>query len=201
MPHPMSPHSPRPARRRRRPLLPLLLLLALLLGGCAALPSLPFFGPLHGSGCVDEDVTPDYGADAPSLSQGQEDAMLAYLDAWYAALSRLEEADFSALFSDPLQARFNESALALQVGLRTMTPGVDYSLIGYSYTLTVLEAGQEEDGTVSVLAQEASTQNFATSSPCPPAGRAGCWPPTSPSTSWPPSCWTPSLSRSWPRPT
>ena len=161
MPHPMSPHSPRPARRRRRPLLPLLLLLALLLGGCAALPSLPFFGPLHGSGCVDEDVTPDYGADAPSLSQGQEDAMLAYLDAWYAALSRLEEADFSALFSDPLQARFNESALALQVGLRTMTPGVDYSLIGYSYTLTVLEAGQEEDGTVSVLAQEASTQNFA----------------------------------------
>ena len=141
--------------------------------------------------------------------------MLAYLDAWYAALARLEEADFSALFSDPLQARFNESALALQVGLRTMTPGVDYSLIGYSYTLTVLEAGQEEDGTVSVLAQEASTQNFAqfpgvdarrgsnyhTSSPCPPTGRAGCWRPIYPSTPWPPSCWTPSLSRSWPRPT
>ena len=77
MPHPMSTQSPRPARRRRRPLLPLLLLLALLLGGCAALPSLPFFGPIHSSGCVEEGGPPDYGADARSRSQGQEDAMLA----------------------------------------------------------------------------------------------------------------------------
>ena len=66
-----------------------------------------------------------------------------------------------ALLSDPDQARANESALAVQVALRTMTEGVDYSLTGCSYVLTCTQVRCAEGGAVQVSALEASCQNFA----------------------------------------
>ena len=79
----------------------------------------------------------------------------------YEALARLQEPDFSALFSDQTQARASESGIALQIGLRTLIDGVDYSLTGYSYTLNCRETIQREDGTVEMNALETSVQNFA----------------------------------------
>ena len=102
-----------------------------------------------------------YAAQVTPLSGEQEAAILDFLDSWYAALARLGDEDFSALLSDPDQARANESALAVQVALRTMTEGVDYSLTGCSYVLTCTQVRCAEGGAVQVSALEASCQNFA----------------------------------------
>ena len=101
-----------------------------------------------------------YGQEMTALSEAQE-GLLGYMTAAYEALARLEQPDFSALFADPVQARANESAIALQIGLRTLTPGVDYSLTGYSYILTCREMVWREDGRLEIRGEEASVQNFA----------------------------------------
>ncbi len=105
--------------------------------------------------------TIQYDAGAAPLTSGQEAAIHAYMTAAYEALARLQEPDFSALFSDQTQARASESGIALQIGLRTLIDGVDYSLTGYSYTLNCRETIQREDGTVEMNALETSVQNFA----------------------------------------
>ncbi len=102
-----------------------------------------------------------YGEEVVPLTGEQEGLLHGYMTAAYKALARLEEPDFSALFADPVQAQANESAIALQIGLRTLIPEVDYSLTGYSYTLTCRETVWREDGRLEVWAEEASVQNFA----------------------------------------
>ena len=101
----------------------------------------------------DEEVIP--------LTQEQEGLIHGYMTAAYEALAQLEEPDFSVLFADPVQVQANESAIMLQIGLRTLIPEVDYSLTGYSYTLTCREMVWREDGRLEVRAEEASVQNFA----------------------------------------
>ena len=95
------------------------------------------------------------------LTQEQEGLIHGYMAAAYEALAQLEEPDFSVLFADPVQVQTNESAITLQIGLRTLIPEVDYSLTGYSYTLTCREMVWREDGRLEVRAEEASVQNFA----------------------------------------
>ncbi len=95
------------------------------------------------------------------LTQEQEGLLHGYMTAAYGALAQLEEPDFSVLFADPVQVQANESAIMLQISLRTLIPEVDYSLTGYSYTLTCREMAWREDGRLEVRAEEASVQNFA----------------------------------------
>ena len=105
------------------------------------------------------EIVYDEGAD--SLTQEQEGLLHGYMTAAYGALAQLEEPDFSVLFADPVQVQANESAITLQIGLRTLIPEADYSLTGYSYTLTCREMVWREDGRLEVRAEEASVQNFA----------------------------------------
>lgn len=102
-----------------------------------------------------------YGEGAVPLTGEQEGLLHTYMTAAYEALARLESPDFSFLFTDPIQARANECAVELQIGLRTLIPEVDYSLTGYSYVLTCRETAWREDGGLEVHLEEASVQNFA----------------------------------------
>ena len=95
------------------------------------------------------------------LEEEQEAAILSFMTTAYEALARLETPDFSALFTNQTQARASESGIALQIGLRTLIDGMDYSLTGYSYTLNCGQTVQREDGSVEVNALEASVQNFS----------------------------------------
>ena len=95
------------------------------------------------------------------LTAEQEAAIHAYMTAAYEALARLEEPDFAALFTNQTQAAASEAGISLQIALRTMTEGVDYSLTGYRYTLNCRETAVNGDGTVSFQALETSVQNFA----------------------------------------
>lgn len=83
------------------------------------------------------------------LTAEQEAAIHAYMTAAYEALARLEEPDFAALFTNQTQAAASEAGISLQIALRTMTEGVDYSLTGYRYTLNCRETAVNGDGTVS----------------------------------------------------
>lgn len=102
-----------------------------------------------------------YGEGIAPLTEDQEAAVHAYMISAYESLARLEQPDFSQLFTDPVQARASESGIALQIGMRTLIDGVDYSLTGYSYTLACSGTAQLEDGAVEMTALERSVQNFA----------------------------------------
>lgn len=95
------------------------------------------------------------------LETEQEDLLLDYMTRTYEALARLEEADFSDLFTDPLKARASAATVAFQVGMRTMIDAVDYSLVNYHYALACQEISVQEDGSVVISATIESTENFA----------------------------------------
>ena len=147
--------------------LTVMLCLSLLLSGCAPAESegenslLPpevveaFQPEPLGTG----EITYETGAE--SLSVDQEALLLDYFTRSYEALARLEEADFADLFSDDTQARISSAEVDLQVGMRTMIDGLDYSLTGYQYTILCRGVTAQEDGSVAVDAMERSAQNFA----------------------------------------
>ena len=110
---------------------------------------------LLGSGTI------QYEDGVAPLSKEQEAAILAYMTAAYEALARLEEPDFSTLFTNQAQAQASQSGIILQIGLRTLIDEVDYSLTGYSYTLNCGQTVWREDGTVEMNALETCVQNFA----------------------------------------
>lgn len=152
----------------RVPLLTILVLCLALLGGCDApdreqaeetspAPSAPAAespAPL-GSGTL------LYGRDCPPLLPEQEELLLEFMTLSYEGLSRLEVPDLAPLFSQEENAGASLAGISLQIGLRTLIDGVDYSLTGYRFTLTCQDASAEEDGTVLVTLREDSVQNFA----------------------------------------
>ena len=156
--------------------IPVLLLLCLLLCGCSsesnAGPEVSSSAPPVETNSVpanamEEDPRPlgageiVYEDGAAPLTGEQESAIHSYMTAAYEALARLEQPDFTDLFTDSIQARASESGIALQIGMRTLIAGVDYSLTGYFYTLNCSGTAQLEDGSVEMTALERSVQNFA----------------------------------------
>ena len=151
--------------------LTVMLCLSLLLSGCAPAESegenslLPpevveaFQPEPLGTG----EITYETGAE--SLSADQEALLLDYFTRSYEALARLEEADFTDLFSDDTQARISSAEIDLQAGMRTMIDGLDYSLTGYQYTILCRGVTAQEDGSVAVDAMERSAPKL-----CPAAG-------------------------------
>ena len=94
------------------------------------------------------------------LRKEQEEVIHTYMTRAYACMGRLEEPDFSDLFTDETQALASQSAIALQIGTRTLIDGIDYTLTGYHYTLSCMQTGELEDGAVEVGAIETIVQNF-----------------------------------------
>lgn len=102
-----------------------------------------------------------YEEGASPLNREQEAVIHTYMTRAYECLGRLEEPDFSDLFTDETQALASQSGIALQIGTRTLIDGVDYTLTGYHYTLSCMQTGVLEDGAVEMGAIETVVQNFA----------------------------------------
>ena len=101
-----------------------------------------------------------YASEVQPLSEEQEQLILDYMNLYFASLEDFEpQEEIAALFSDEEQAALADSAIDFQIGLRQMQDA-DYTLASWSYSLTLNEITQEEDGSLHILARENNTQNF-----------------------------------------
>lgn len=101
-----------------------------------------------------------YASEVQPLSEEQEQLILDYMNLYFASLEDFEpEEGIAALFSDGEQAALADSAIDFQIGLRQMQDA-DYTLASWSYSLTLNEITQEEDGSLHILARENNIQNF-----------------------------------------
>lgn len=101
-----------------------------------------------------------YASEVQPLSEEQEQLILDYMNLYFASLEDFEpQEEIAALFSDEEQAALADSAIDFQISLRQMQDA-DYTLASWSYSLTLNEITQEEDGSLHILARENNTQNF-----------------------------------------
>ena len=101
-----------------------------------------------------------YASEVQPLSEGQEQLILDYMNLYFASLEDFEpQEEIAALFSDEEQAALADSAIDFQISLRQMQDA-DYTLASWSYSLTLNEITQEEDGSLHIFARENNTQNF-----------------------------------------
>ena len=101
-----------------------------------------------------------YASEVQPLTEEQEQLILDYMNLYFASLEDFEpEEGIAALFSDGEQAALADSAIDFQIGLRQMQDA-DYTLASWSYSLTLNEITQEEDGSLHILARENNIQNF-----------------------------------------
>lgn len=101
-----------------------------------------------------------YASGAAELNEEQERLILDYMDLYFASLEDFEpKEEIAALFSNEEQAALAGSAIAFQIGLRQMQDA-DYTLASWSYSLTLNEITQEEDGSIHIFAGENNVQNF-----------------------------------------
>lgn len=109
------------------------------------------------------------------LDAAQADLLGQYMDTYYTALAHLQEPEgWEILFATSQAAEEAASALRFQLGLRGMTPGADYRLLDWSYTLRCTAAELDPSGAVTVQATEDSAQTFA-HSPDLPSRRYNVW--------------------------
>lgn len=101
-----------------------------------------------------------YASEVQPLSEEQEQLILDYMNLYFASLEDFEpQEEIAALFSDGEQAALADSAIDFQISLRQMQDA-DYTLASWSYSLTLNEITQEEDGSLRILARENNIQNF-----------------------------------------
>ena len=101
-----------------------------------------------------------YASEVQPLSEEQEQLILDYMNLYFASLEDFEpQEEIDALFSDEEQAALADSAIDFQISLRQMQDA-DYTLASWSYSLTLNEITQEEDGSLHILARENNIQNF-----------------------------------------
>lgn len=101
-----------------------------------------------------------YASEVQPLSEEQEQLILDYMNLYFASLEDFEpQEEIAALFSDGEQAALADSAIDFQIGLRQMQDA-DYTLASWSYSLTLNEITQEEDGSLHILSRENKIQNF-----------------------------------------
>lgn len=101
-----------------------------------------------------------YASEVQPLSEEQEQLILDYMNLYFASLEDFEpQEEIAALFSDEEQAALADSAIDFQISLRQMQDA-DYTLASWSYSLTLNEITQEEDGSLHIFARENNTQNF-----------------------------------------
>ena len=101
-----------------------------------------------------------YASEVPLLNEEQEQIILDYMNLYFSSLEDLEpQEEIASLFSDEEQAALADSAIDFQIGLRQMQDA-DYTLASWSYSLTLSEITQEEDGSLHIFAREDNTQNF-----------------------------------------
>ena len=101
-----------------------------------------------------------YASEVQPLSEEQEQLILDYMNLYFASLEDFEpQEEIAALFSDEEQAALADSAIDFQISLRRMQDA-DYTLASWSYSLTLNEITQEEDGSLHIFARENNIQNF-----------------------------------------
>lgn len=101
-----------------------------------------------------------YASEVQPLTEEQEQLILDYMNLYFASLEDFEpQEEIAALFSDEEQAALADSAIDFQISLRRMQDA-DYTLASWSYSLTLNEITQEEDGSLHIFARENNTQNF-----------------------------------------
>ena len=101
-----------------------------------------------------------YASEVQPLSEEQEQLILDYMNLYFASLEDFEpQEEIATLFSDEEQAALADSAIDFQISLRQMQDA-DYTLASWSYSLTLNEITQEEDGSLHIFARENNTQNF-----------------------------------------
>lgn len=101
-----------------------------------------------------------YASEVQPLSEEQEQLILDYMNLYFASLEDFEpQEEIAALFSDEEQAALADSAIDFQISLRQMQDA-DYTLASWSYSLTLNEITQEEDGSLHIFARENNIQNF-----------------------------------------
>ena len=101
-----------------------------------------------------------YASEVQPLTEEQEQLILDYMNLYFASLEDFEpQEEIDALFSDEEQAALADSAIDFQISLRQMQDA-DYTLASWSYSLTLNEITQEEDGSLHIFARENNTQNF-----------------------------------------
>ena len=101
-----------------------------------------------------------YASEVQPLTEEQEQLILDYMNLYFASLEDFEpQEEIAALFSDEEQAALADSAIDFQISLRQMQDA-DYTLASWSYSLTLNEITQEEDGSLHIFARENNTQNF-----------------------------------------
>ena len=112
--------------------------------------------PPAGSGVV------ELALEEGALTAEQTALLQKFMDGYYDALARLNAPEGMAdLFTDETAAANALAGLGFQIGLRTMTEGLDYSLVSWQYTLRCTSARQEAGGAVTVQAEEDCIQVFA----------------------------------------
>ncbi len=101
-----------------------------------------------------------YASEVQPLTEEQEQLILDYMNLYFASLEDFEpQEEIAALFSDEEQAALADSAIDFQISLRQMQDA-DYTLASWSYSLTLNEITQEEDGSLHIFARENNIQNF-----------------------------------------
>ena len=99
-----------------------------------------------------------YASEVPLLNEEQEQVILDYMNLYFSSLEDLEpQEEIASLFSDEEQAALADSAIDFQIGLRQMQDA-DYTLASWSYSLTLSEITQEEDGNVASAKVEFAEQ-------------------------------------------
>lgn len=92
------------------------------------------------------------------------DLLLNFISAGYDALGLLEEQDITAYFASGDEAQesalINQAALDYLVAARKLQQ-LDLSFSEYAYTLNILEAEEQQDGSIKLFAEENNTIRFA----------------------------------------
>ena len=101
-----------------------------------------------------------YASEVPLLNEEQEQLILDYMNLYFSSLEDFEpQEEIASLFSNEEQAALADSAIDFQISLRQMQDA-DYTLASWSYSLTLNEITQEEDGSLHILSRENNIQNF-----------------------------------------
>lgn len=112
------------------------------------------FGPmLIGSGEIDDPEE--------LLTEAQKELIYTYMDRYFETMVTLQLPELEELFSRnaPVQKIFHDNAWLYMIGLRDMQEA-DWHILRYGYYMWILEATQEDDGSVSLVMGERSFLRF-----------------------------------------
>ncbi len=103
--------------------------------------------------------------DIPEITDDMIETILAFSDTYYESLSTLTPADVTGYFdhTDPAgyqYAKENQTILDITIGLRRLQP-TDLTITRFSYELMFLDAREDDDGRLRIMALESQSMDFS----------------------------------------